>query len=344
MKPFVSIIVPCRNEASFIRGALDSLLGNAYPRERFEVIIVDGMSTDATSNIADEYEKHYAFVRCLRNPKQTAAAALNLGFAKARGDIIMRADAHAVYPSNYVEGLVNALLCSAADNVGPLWITEPANDSPSARAIALALRHPFGVGNARFRIGARERCWVDTVPFGCYRRSVFERIGLFDEDLIRNQDDEFNLRLIRNGGRILLVPDITVRYYARDSLGKLARMYYQYGYFKPLVVRKLGAVMTWRQVVPSLFLLALICFGTFATWNGIARIGLLGLLAVYLAVVVVCAAQAAFGLNVRCAAALCCAFVLMHISYGLGFINGCRVFLLRLHYKSPGSANMPISR
>ena len=148
---------------------------------------------------------------------------------------------------------------SGADNVGGVCRTLPASDSAMAKAIAVGMSHPLGVGNSHFRIGCRpEDRWVDTVPFGCYRREVFDRIGLFDEELVRNQDDELNLRLIKHGGRILLSPRIVCKYFARDSLAKLWRMYYQYGYFKPLVVRKVGGVMTLRQLLPPLFVLGLI--------------------------------------------------------------------------------------
>ena len=141
--------------------------------------------------------------------------------------------------------------------MGGVCRTLPAADTAVAKAIAVGMSHPLGVGNSHFRIGSSEDRWVDTVPFGCYRREVFDRIGLFDEELVRNQDDELNLRLIKHGGRILLSPRIVCKYFARDSLAKLWRMYYQYGYFKPLVVRKVGGVMTLRQLAPPLFVLCL---------------------------------------------------------------------------------------
>ena len=228
-KPLISIIIPCRNEREFIGLCLDSIIGNDYPQELLEVLVVDGISEDGTTPILLDYSKRYPFVRVLKNYNKTTPSALNIGISVARGEIIMRMDAHNVYPLSYISDLVKWLEKSGADNVGGIWVTRPANGAPTAKAIAIGLSHPFGIGNAYFRIGTTEPRWVDTVPFGCYRREVFERIGMFDEELVRNQDDEFNHRLIKNGGRILLVPEIVSDYYARDSLSKLWRMYYQYG-------------------------------------------------------------------------------------------------------------------
>ena len=146
-------------------------------------------------------------------------------------------------------------------------------DAPMARAIAVGLAHPFGVGNAHYRIGAAAPRWVDTVPFGCYRREVFTRNGLFDEDHVRTEDDEFNLRLRKNGGRSLLVPEIVIDYYARESLSKIWRMYYYYGYFKPLVARKLGLVLGLRHIMPSLLIMhpgRYLAFGLVVSYPGSA--------------------------------------------------------------------------
>jgi len=204
----VTVIVPCRNERRYIAACLDSILATAYPADRLEVLVVDGASDDGTRDAVRAYAAREPRVRLLDNPRRSAPAALNLGIRAARGEIIARMDAHVVYPPHYLPVLVEALLETGADNVGCPIVTLPADESATARAIACALSHPFGVGNSRFRIGSAVRREVDTVPFGCFRRDVFDRVGLFDEELIRNQDDEFNFRLIRSGGRVLLVPDV----------------------------------------------------------------------------------------------------------------------------------------
>ena len=256
--PLVTVIVPCRNERRWIAPCLQSILDNDYPRNRLEVLVVDGMSDDGTRDLVEAFSARIRQLRLVSNEKKTTPAALNLGIAAAGGRIIVRMDAHVEYPRDYISSLVALLEKSGADNVGGVCQTLPADNSAIARAVALRHVASAGVGNSHFRIGAAADRWVDTVPFGCYRRELFDRIGTFDEDLVRNQDDEFNLRLIRNGGRILLSPRIVCKYYARDSLPKLWRMYYQYGYFKPLVVRKLGGVMTVRQLLPPLFVVFLI--------------------------------------------------------------------------------------
>ena len=271
-RTLVTVIVPCRNERKWIGPCLQSIFDNDYPSDRLEVLVVDGMSNDGTRQIVETFAGGHPQLRLLSNEKRITPTALNLGIAAARGGIVMRMDAHVEYPRDYVSSLVRLLEESGADNVGGVCRTLPADESATARAIAVGMSHPLGVGNSHFRIGSREDRWVDTVPFGCYRREVFDRIGLFDEELVRNQDDELNFRLTRHGGRILLSPRIVCKYFARDSLAKLWRMYYQYGYFKPLVVRKVGGVMTLRQLAPPLFVLLL------ATT---ALAGLLGLAAPY---------------------------------------------------------------
>ena len=326
--PQVSVIIPCRNERHYIGPCLDSILGNDYRRDRLELLVVDGMSDDGTAEVVESYAARISAIRMFANPLRTVPSALNLGIARARGEVILRMDAHAEYPSHYISGLVRWLLESGADNVGATWVTVPVDGSITARAIAIALSHPLGVGNARFRIGTGEARFVETVPFGCFRRELFDRVGLFDEDLVRNQDEEFNFRVIRKGGRVLLVPGIVVFYYARRSFRQLAAMYWQYGYFKPLVVRKVGAVMTVRQLVPALFVSCVLLSGIVAPWVPVARL-LLGLVtAAYGGVVLAVCGTAARRNGLPVGFALAAAFVVVHFAYGLGFLRGVLDFFL----------------
>ena len=256
----------------------------------------------------------------------------------------MRMDAHVDYPADYISSLVRLLQEKGADNVGGVCQTLPGGATAMARAIAIGMSHPVGVGNSYFRIGSAEERWVDTVPFGCYRKEVFDRIGMFDEDLVRNQDDEFNLRLIRSGGRILLTPKVVCRYYTRDSLGKLWRMYYQYGYFKPLVVRKVKGVMTLRQLVPPLFVLCLVAGALLAPWSQIAAAALAVLVVSYATVLAGCAVVAARKHGWPVALGLCLVFPAMHLSYGIGYLRGLVKFLVFRHRVCAGTALTPISR
>lgn len=345
--PFVSIVVPCRNELHYLAPCLDSILATDYPRDRLEILVVDGESDDGTRAIADLYAARRATtVRVLRNPGRTAPTALNLGIREARGEVVARMDAHATYPPEYLPRLVEALGTMGADNVGGVLTTLPANGGSMARAIAVALSHPFGVGNSRFRIGAATPQWVDTVAFGCWPRHVFTWIGGFDEELVRNQDDEFNHRLVARGGRVLLVPSVTARYYARETLGQVARMFYQYGLYKPLVARKVGRVMTVRQLAPPAFTLALALAAALAPWLGVARLFGAGLAAVYAAAALGAAATQVPRLGVRGALNLAAAFPVMHLSYGWGFLRGLVRWALPGRSRAPGAPApvAPLSR
>ena len=196
-KSFISIIIPCRNEEKFIGKCLDSIIAQDYPKNSIEILILDGRSTDRTREILKKYTQKYSFIKVLDNPKKIQTTALNIGIKKARGEIIIRMDAHNIYEKSYMSKCVTYLRKYDVDNVGGICVTLPANNTIIAKSIALALSHPFGVGNVYFRIGSKNPRFVDTVPFGCYKKEIFEKIGLFDENLVRNQDIEFNLRLKR---------------------------------------------------------------------------------------------------------------------------------------------------
>ncbi len=324
----VSVVIPCRNEAGYIERCLDSILASDYPLDRLEILVVDGSSNDGTREILSRYCLARPAVTVLDNPRGTTPTGLNIGICAATGDVIIRMDAHVLYPSDYISRLVRGLQESGADNVGGVLQTIPATESAVARAIAVGMSHRFGVGNAHFRIGTGQAREVDTVPFGCFRRDVFARVGLFDEELVRNQDDEFNFRLITRGGRVLLLPEVSCRYFARSSLGQLAHMYYQYGYFKPLVARKVGRIMTLRQVVPALFVAGLLGLAVLSLWLQPAAAMLSLLVSLYAATVIVSAAAALRPHGLGCALALAAVFPVLHVSYGSGFLLGIRDHLL----------------
>ena len=263
----LSVICPIYNEESRIEACIQSILAQDYPKEDLEVLFVDGQSSDRTREIIAKYMQDYAFIRLLDNPKRIAPSALNIGIRASSGDIIMRLDAHAKYPDNYFSLLVNKLKQIGADNVGGVCRTLPAKDTAICRAIAHAMSSPFGMGNSHFRIGTSHEMWVDTVPFGCFHRELFDKIGLFDEELVRNQDDEFNGRIVKNGGKILLLPQVVIDYFARDTISKTAKMFYQYGLFKPLVNKKLQKPTTLRQFFPPLFFAGLIAGGLLSVFS-----------------------------------------------------------------------------
>lgn len=340
--PSVTVIVPCRNEERYIERCLDSIIATDYPKQHLEVLVVDGRSNDRTRAILDDYVSRYPIIHVLDNPGRIQPIALNIGIRAASGEILMRMDAHAVYPRNYISDLLAALQQTGADNVGGVLVTAPARETPIGRAIALALSHPFGVGNAYFRIGVRQARWVDTVAFFCCRRETFERVGLFDETQ-RDEDSEFNARLIRHGGRVLLVPTVVAHYFARETLSQVARMYYQYGYSKPMVVRKLGRVMTVRQLVPPAFLLLLGATAILGFRLHAARLLLAATATAYLLAVVGFSIGAGRKAGFRTIAALALVFPVVHFSYGFGFLR-CVMDLALGFRRKPWQASLPLSR
>jgi glycosyltransferase involved in cell wall biosynthesis len=324
--PLVSIVIPCRNEEQHIARCLDSVLASDYPRERLEILVADGGSSDGTRPFLVRYVALHPTIVLLDNPRGTTPAGLNVAIRAASGDIVIRMDANVLYPPDYIPRLVAGLQESGADNVGGVLVTVPADDSPTAQAIAIGLSHPFGV--------------VQPVPFGCYRREIFDRIGMFDEELIRNQDDEFNFRLITQGGRVVLLPDVLCRKFARRSFRQLARMYYQDGYFKPLVARKVGRAMTVRQLIPAALVGCLSSSAALALWIPAASYLFALVAGSYALLVVLFAARAARSHGLRCAAALTLVFPVLHFSYGSGSLRGIRDHLVARSVPRPGTLQL----
>ncbi|MEG2820511.1 MAG: glycosyltransferase family 2 protein, partial [Muribaculaceae bacterium] len=273
--------------------------------------------------IVEEYSTKHPFIHLLDNPHKTVPYAMNIGIEEAIGDIIIRLDAHAEYPDNYFSVLSHKLIELDATNVGAICETLPINDTATAIGIASALSCSFGMGNSYFRTGATETKQVDTVPFGCFRKEIFKKVGFYDCELIRNQDDELNGRIIKNGGSIYLIPSIIVKYFARDKVSKVSKMFYQYGLYKPLVNKKLGSPATLRQFFPLLFVIGLLCGALFSLLSNyifylyIAIIGLYTLIGLYIG----------FKESIRCKKTsliliMPIIFSAIHISYGVGYING----------------------
>jgi GT2 family glycosyltransferase len=343
--PKVSVIVPCRNEVKWIAECLQSVASNDYPKDRLEVFIVDGMSDDGTRAIVENFSATYPWLRMLDNPKRITPAALNIGIAAAEGEVLVRMDAHNDYPANYISTLVYWLNKSGADDVGGLWIMRPSGNSPKARALALGESHPFGVGNARYRLGVPAPCWVDTVPFGCYRREVFDRIGAFDEELLRHQDIELNLRLRRAGGSILLVPEVASYYHPRESPRKLWRTHFQNGYFAPLVARKMGTLPNLRQLIPPVFVLVLAISALLSPFSHWMALLFLLTATAYAIPLVTFSALAALRHGLRCGLWLMVVFMVLHFANGCGAMRGIVDFvLLRRNITDRSVKSIPITR
>ena len=257
--PSVSIIIPCRNEEKYIGKCLDSILSQDYPKERLEVLVVDGMSEDKTR----ETIKNFQFsnpnfqLRLLDNPKKFTNFAFNMGIKESKGEIIMLMGAHAGYEKDYISKCVKYLKEYNVDNVGGIMLTLPRDNTLIAKAIAISLSHPFGAGNSYFRIGSEKPRWVDTVFGGCYKREVFEKIGLFNENLKRSQDMEFNLRLKKAGGKILLVPNIVSYYYPKSNLKDFFLHNFEDGVWAIYPLKFVKAPLRLRHYIPLFFVLTL---------------------------------------------------------------------------------------
>ncbi len=259
-KDAISVIVPCLNEEKYIDICIKSILEQDYPKENTEVFFVDGMSTDKTRHIIKHYVEKYPYIKLLDNEKKIVPYALNKGIENSAGNIIIRLDAHTIYPSNYFSVLVSKLEETNADNVGVACLTDVLNKTPRTLAIKEVLSNKFGVGNSLFRLGVKKITEVDTVPFGCYNKDVFDKYGLYNVDLTRNQDIELNKRIKNNGGKILLIPDIHCTYYARETFSALAKNNYQNGKWNILTVfyTKMFNSLSIRHFIPLSFLLSVL--------------------------------------------------------------------------------------
>ncbi|MBK9713260.1 MAG: glycosyltransferase family 2 protein [Kouleothrix sp.] len=324
--PLVTVIMPIRNEARYIERSLGSVLSQDYPAGRIEVLVVDGMSDDDTrrmvQRIVEERRRRggaeAARVAVIDNPARTAPAALNIGLQQARGDVIIRVDGHCEIPPEYVRLCIDALDRTGADCAGGALVT--LGETQLARAIAAAQSSRFGVGGVAFRTGRAQGEYVDTVAFGAYHREVFERIGGFDEELVRNQDDELNFRLTQSGGKIWLDPAISSVYYSRASLGKLWRQYFEYGFYKVRVIQKRGAVASWRHLAPGAFVLSLLASLLLALLTRQPRWALI-VIGPY-AIANGAASLATSRNDLRALPLMPLVFGTLHVAYGAGFLWG----------------------
>ena len=320
--PKVSIIVPCYNEQLTIRLLLDAIYGQNFALEEMEVIIADGMSTDDTRQeiIAFQEEHPDLMIRIVDNPQRIIPAALNRALEASVGEFIVRLDAHSMPDEMYVAHSVAGLEDGLGDNVGGVWDIQPGVAGWVAESIAVAAAHPLGVGGALYRY-ATTAAEVDTVPFGAFRRSLLDEVGMFDETLLTNEDYEFNTRIRLNGGKIWLNPQIHSVYFARETFAKLARQYFRYGFWKWRMLKRYPDTLRWRQALPPVFVASLIVLGIAAVFWPLAGI-LLGLeLLAYFAILVLGTVSLAMKRKkTYLLAGVPLAIAVMHVCWGSGFL------------------------
>jgi glycosyltransferase involved in cell wall biosynthesis len=300
---------------------LASIFEQTYPLDKMEVIIADGLSTDNTlQEIKSFTEAHPNLsVSVVDNPQRIIPAGLNQAITAAKGEIIVRLDAHSMPAKGYVQKCVEALEAGLGDNVGGLWEIQAGGEAWQARAIACAAAHPLGVGDARYRVGGQAQ-EVDTVPFGAFERNLIDRVGLFDETLLTNEDYEFNNRIRKSGGVIWFDPAIRSKYVARDTIASLARQYWRYGFWKSRMLRRFPGTFRWRQL-PPVFVISVPLLAILGIWFWWARWLLILEIVVYTtALLFVGVQQAVKRRDIALFIGVPLAIATMHFSWGTGFI------------------------
>ncbi|NMA84272.1 MAG: glycosyltransferase family 2 protein [Epulopiscium sp.] len=320
-KPFVSIIIPVRNEERYIERCLYSVLNQDYAKEHLEIIFVDGKSNDKTKEIITQYTKEYNHIILLENPNKTVPYAMNRGIKQAKGKYIIRMDAHSEYEQDYISQCVYYLGTTDADNVGGVALCK--SSGYIGNTIGLALSSVFGVGNSIFRTTGKEG-YVDTVPFGAFRREVFEQYGLFDERLTRNEDNEMNSRIRKAGGKIYLTPKIRFYYYHRDRIPDLAKQGYSNGMWNIIAHFLHPGSMAIRHFVPFTFVISITLFllvGMIGKNNFFINFFLLEM-GSYFALNIFFSIRSCIKKGFKYIPMLIIVFFIFHFSYGIGSCMG----------------------
>ncbi len=266
--PFVSIIIPCRNEADFIDKCLDSLIANDYPKDRMEILVIDGLSEDRTKEIIDIYANKYPFIKRIENPKKITPVAWNIGIKNSKGEIISMLGSHSTYSKNYISKSVQYLSDYHADVAGGVLRAAPARNTLVAKAIAYTVSHPFGSGLS-YKGGLNKVKWVDTVFAGSYRKEILEKTGLFNENLVRSQDMDFNIRLKKAGGKILLVPEIGITYYPKSTFREFLKHNFKDGIWAILPLKFGATLFKPRHLIPLIFVTSIVialCLSIFISY------------------------------------------------------------------------------
>lgn len=326
--PRVSVFMPVRNEATFISRSLGAVLAQDYPAELMEIFVIDGLSTDGTRETVRNLQASNPRLHLLDNPRKIVPTGMNIAIRRATGEILVRVDGHCTVSRDYVRRCVEHLKNDGVDGVGGPVRTVGA--TAISRVIALAMSSSFGVGGSAFRTIVDRTMLADTVPFPAYTRAIVQRAGPYDEELVRNQDDEYNYRLRKLGAKLLLAADVTSEYYSRSSLRSLWRQYYQYGYWKVRVLQKHPRQMSLRQFVPATLVLSLLAAAVLCIPSPAAGLFMLGaILCAYLVANLAASLFTARGSDRDVLPLLPVTFAALHFSYGLGFLAGLVKFRSR---------------
>lgn len=340
--PFVSIVMPIRNEADFIERAVTSIVENEYPHDKLEIIIADGMSTDSTREVVGKLAERDPRIRLIENTGKIVSTGLNEALRQIKGDVFIRVDGHCEIPADFIRKSVETLLSKPQAWVaGGYWKT--VSKGYIGRVIAAATQSPAGVGNARHRLGNFDG-WVDTVPYGAHHKWVLEKVGYFDEQLVRNQDDEFNMRIRMAGGGIWISSEICSTYHSRSSLKKLWRQYFQYGFWRIRTIQKHGKPATLRQIIPLLFVLSLIVLSLAGIVSSIFLVMLAAVLGVYALGLLYGSLHVFRQVGWKYSLSAPIVFVILHFAYGAGGLWGIVRFVLLRGKFMKSSRDFKLSR
>ncbi len=321
--PLVSIIIPCRNEEEYIEQNINSILNQSY-EGLIEILVVDGISDDNTQEIVKKISKQHPNVFLYKNQHKITSHALNIGIEKCKGEYFAIIGGHSYIDTNFIKKNIEIL--TANEKVGCSGgVIKNIHLNNTGLYISKAMASKFGVGNATFRTGGKKG-FVDTVAFGMYRKSVVNKIGVFDKTLVRNQDDEYNFRLTKAGYKIYFSPEIISYYYVRGSYSKLSKQYYQYGYWKIFVNKKHQQITTLRQLIPSFLILGISLGLILSIFNNIFLLLTSSLVALYLIFASLFSLQNSSG--VKDFFHTIYSFFVLHFSYGTGYIKGILDFLI----------------
>ena len=335
-RPLVTIAMPCLNERDSIEACLRGVLAQDYPRDRIEILVADGMSRDGTRDVLRRLAAEDGRIHLIDNPERIQAAGLNAIVKQARGEVIVRMDAHCDYQRDYVRKCVEVLEATRADNVGGAQRAEA--NTRFQKAVCAALESPLGVGGARYRC-ARNEGFVDTVFLGAFPRRVFETVGLYDPRAITNEDAELNQRLVAHGGRIYLSRDIVVRYHPRSSFRQLARQYFRYGSGRARTLLKHGAFLSVRPALPFVMVATVTALLATPPLRPLAALAL-GLYALVTGAEAVRVAGRAGAAAVATAWAV---FPVIHLCHGLGFAAGLVRYTVARDWAPPERLSEPRS-
>ena len=335
--PFISVLIPCHNEETFIAKCIDSILANDYQADRMEIFVIDGISVDNTISVITEYSSKFSHIRILSNPKKIFPAAVNIGIRASHGDFIFIMGAHAEYPPNYFSECVSFSVKNNADNVGGILKTIPVSNDFIGSMVSIVLSNPFGVGNSKFRTGSDKITEVDTVFGGCYRKEVFEKYGLFKEELISTSDYEYNKRIRKKGAKIFLDPDIVVNYYTRSTITAFIKNNIRNGIWAVYPIAPTDHFpVSLRHLIPMLFIIILLVSILLSFYFKCFLILLLAITVVYLFTALVFSVKSS-GKQYHYILFMPFLFLGLHLTYGFGSILGLIKAVFKKIKKSIGN-------